>query len=58
MSEGVLAYFELAMWNALVMMLCVPVHACAFHWAKAAQRNFQKHGLEAAARNDMGHWGW
>ena len=51
-AEGILADYELSVWNAVAAVFGVPVHGCAFHWATAVQRNCQKHGLEAAARTN------
>ena len=51
-AEGVLADYELAVWNAVAAVFNIPVHGCAFHWAMAVQRKCQQYGLEAAARQD------
>ena len=55
-AEGFLADFELAVWNAVDAVFGVPVHGCAFHWAQAIQKNYQKHGLDAAVKGNKEMW--
>ena len=54
--EEVLADFELAVWHAAEEVLGVRIHACAFHWAAAVQKNAQKYGLEAAVHGNKEQW--
>ena len=54
--EEVLADFELTVWHAAEEVFGVRIHACAFHWAAAVQKNAQKYGLGAAVHGNMEQW--